>query len=646
MAKYGNFVYGGSTYGEVRKLAYSVEPMGVVVLSFSTAYVTWYSPSGTFTRIRLVRNQIGFPETSEDGVIVWEEYASEGTVSRSSITDGVDNPTSVGIVAGRPIYYSMFLFTDQKIWVNAGSVSDTVPRNHDSQRKMMDVLPRVYTSAIQSPLGVVDETTALYSFIDGVSLTYEQLLTELELLRPTHSTEITSHLLLPVETSNVGLDQEPNISIKNQKRLVREAFSLYSHRGQKLGLENYIESLTGYAPEVTVSSNLLLTPQDSTFYMSLGNWVFENATAEYTDEQVVSSLPSTVIDTVYSCKVTATNAFSMTLGNVSPITHGIPVKENTDYIASAKVKSPPSDGDTSITIHWYDNKGDYISSDFGPSVATNNTWKIASSSATSPAGATYVSLEISSNSDGQYYIDQVCMQLGDTVSYDEARAIDVFLLPNKTNYIKNPSFESNVTDGWTKTGLATVAQDVDVSDLSYSGVKSAKVTATGSWTFTSNTFPIEEGIYYTASGLIKTTTDITISFIARDLLGDVVESVDVYPLGTSIDWSRFQATDLVGSEAVTAVTYEVVFSGEAGTFYLDCIQFERGVAPSEYFDGSIPSNFGAIWDGVPDNSYSHLYVNKPFKVPRLSQTIGNWIPPNSFWRIRTYEQVEYTNLTV
>ena len=483
-------------------------------------------------------------------------------------------------------------------------------------------------------------------FIDGVSLTYEQLLTELELLRPTHSTDITSHLLLPVETSNVGLDQEPNISIKNQKRLVREAFSLYSHRGQKLGLENYIESLTGYAPEVTVSSNLLLTPQDSTFYMSLGNWVFENATAEYTDEQVVSSLPSTVIDTVYSCKVTATNAFSMTLGNVSPITHGIPVKENTEYIASAKVKSPPSDGDTSITIHWYDNKGDYISSDFGPSVATNNTWKIASSSATSPAGATYVSLEISSNSDGQYYIDQVCMQLGDTVSYDEARAIDVFLLPNKTNYIKNPSFESNVTDGWTKTGLATVAQDVDVSDLSYSGVKSAKVTATGSWTFTSNTFPIEEGIYYTASGLIKTTSNLTVTFIARDIEGIVVEDIDVYELGTSASWSRFQATDLISANAVTAVTYEIVFSGGAGTFYLDCLQFERGVAPSEYFDGSIPSNFGAIWDGVPDNSYSHLYVNKPFKVPRLSQTMGNWIPPNSFWRIRTYEQVEYTNLTV
>ena len=67
MAKYGNVTYGGTTYGETRKLAYSVEPLEIVVLSFSTAYVTWYSPTGTFSRIRLVRNQIGFAETAEDG---------------------------------------------------------------------------------------------------------------------------------------------------------------------------------------------------------------------------------------------------------------------------------------------------------------------------------------------------------------------------------------------------------------------------------------------------------------------------------------------------------------------------------------------------------------------------------------------------
>ena len=642
MAKYGNFVYGGATYGETRKLAYSVDPMDVVILSFSTAYVTWYSPSGNFSRIRLVRNQIGFPETSEDGVIIWEEYATEGTVSRSSFVDGVDNPDSIGIVSGRPIYYSMFLFTDQKVWVNAGKISDIVPGNHDAQKRVMDIIPKVYTSAIQSPLGVTDETSALYSFMDGISFTYEQLITELDLLRPVHSSDISSYLLLPVETANVGLDQEPNIPIKNQKRLIREAFYMYSHKGLKGGLETYAESLTGYAPTITVSPNLLLTVQDSTFYKSLGNWLFTNATAETTNAQVPAG-GTKIIDNIYSCKVTATGAFTMTLGGDAPITKGVPVKAGSEYTTSCQVKSPTSAGSITLTVKWYDGKATYISSSASTNTAANNTWKTVKVTATAPTDAVYAVLVITSSASGVYYIDEVCLQLGNTVAYDEARAITVFLDSNKTNYIKNPSFEVNATDSWTVNG-ATVTRDSDVSDLAYSGTKSAKIVATGAWTFTSNTFPITTGKYYTASGLAKTTANLTVSFIARDSMGDIVETVDTYLLGTFTNWAKFQATDLVG--ATTAVTYEVVFSGGSGTYYLDCLQFEKGISPSEYFDGSLPSNFGAVWEGVPDNSYTQLYVNKPFKVPRLALTMNDWVPPNSFWRLQTYDGVEYTNLTV
>lgn len=645
MAKYGNFVYGGATYGETRKLAYSVDPMDVVVLSFSTAYVTWYSPSGNFSRIRLVRNQVGFPETAEDGVVIWEEYATQGTVSRSSFIDGVDNPNSIAIVAGRPIYYSMFLFTDEKVWINAGKISDIVPGNHSSQKRFMDLIPKVYTSAIQSPLGVTDDSSALYRFIDGMSFTYEQFITELDLLRPVHSSDISSYLLLPIETANVGLDQEPNIPIKNQKRLIREAFYMYSRKGLKTGVETYVESLSGYAPTVTVSPNLLLTPQDSTFYNGLGNWVFGNATATASSEQVPASGDS-VIDNVYSCKLVApSNPFSMILGEDDPIRKGIPVNAGVEYTVSCKVKSPSSAGNVYLSIAWFDGTGTFIDSTSPVNTSANNTWKSISQTATAPANAVYAGLDLSSSATGTYYVDQVCMQLGNTAVYDEARAITVFLSPTKTNLIKNPSFEVNVTDGWTTSG-ATITQDVDVSDLVYSGSKSAKIVATGNWTLTSNTFPVVVGKYYTASGLAKTTSDLTATFIARDSLGNIVESVDVYPLGTMTNWMRFQVTDLINAYAETAVTYEIVFSGGAGTFYLDCVQFESGISASEYFDGSLPSQFGTVWEGTANNSFTHLYTNKPFKVPRVGLTINDWLPPNTMWRVNTYAGVEYTNLTV
>jgi hypothetical protein len=76
VAKYGNVTYGGTKYGQTPKLVYSVEPLTITVLEFTKVYVAWQSPSGDFSRIRLVRNQTGFPETAEDGVIVWDEFAT------------------------------------------------------------------------------------------------------------------------------------------------------------------------------------------------------------------------------------------------------------------------------------------------------------------------------------------------------------------------------------------------------------------------------------------------------------------------------------------------------------------------------------------------------------------------------------------
>lgn len=649
MAKYGNFLYGSAKYGVAPTLAYSVEPMDIVVLDFSRVLVSWNSPSGTFSKIRLVRNQIGFPETAEDGVIIWEENASEGSVSRSSFIDGEDNPSSVGIISGRPVYYGMFLFTGASIWVNAGYIADIVPSDHSAQKRIIDILPRVFTSDIQSPLGVPDETTALYAFLEGISFTYEQFLTELDLIRPRHNADISPHTLLPNEFFSYGFIPEPSISTKSQKVLLREALYLYSHKGLRSGLETYAESLTNYAPTITVSPNKLLTVQDSTFYNSIGSWQTSGCTLETSSAQVPVTTDY-VVDTIYSGKVTAVGSSYITLGADSPITKGIPITGDTDYTFSYKIKSPSSAGNTQMTVVWYDGQGEPIGSNFVmASVAANNTWKTSWENTTSPADAVYASLKITFSASGVYYVDQVYAEEGlntDNTSYKEARAVDIFLSPNKTNYIVNPSFEVNVTDGWTLSGSATAAQDTDISSEVYAGTYSAKITATGNWTYTTDAMPIENGIFYVASGFVKGTDDLTVTFIGKDSLGNVIENTDIYPLGTISDWSRFQAVDLTDANETEIVTYEIQFSGGAGTFFLDSIQFEKGVSASDYFDGTLPTEFGAVWEGTAHDSYTHLYVGKPYKVPRLANTLEDWLPPNTFWILRTYEGVEYTTLTV
>lgn len=646
MARYGSSYYGSSYYGATPKLAYSVEPMSLTVLSFTTAFISWQSPTGTFSRIRLLRNQNGFAEHAEDGVIVWEEYATEGEVSRYSFTDGEDNPSSIAITPGKPIYYTMFLFTDAKVWVDAGHISDIVPGNHDTQTKFINVLPRVFTSKEQSPFSEVDTTSALYSFIDGFAFTLDEFLTYIDLLRPSHSRFETPASIVESETTHFGLTYEPNLPTRNQKKLIREAIYMYNRKGTSLSLGTYVEAITNFAPEITVSSNLLLSPEDSTFYNSIGNWTATNATLSDTDVQVPET-GDNVIDTTYTCEIVATNSGTMSLGSSSPITLGVPVKGDTEYTYSSQVKSPTSAGNISLSVQWYDHQGASINTDTSTTISANNTWQQKSYTITSPEDAYYAVLKINYSAAGTYYVDQVCMQLGDTAVYDEARAISIFLNSNKVNLIKNPSFEDNTTDFWSLDGSATVAQDAEVSDKVYSGTSSAKVAATGEWSYTTDDIPVEVGNYYTFSMYVKSDADLNVTFIGKDSDGIPTGHTEVVTFDAQPEWVRITATDLMDIVNEPDVAfYSIELSGDTGDFYFDCAQFEVTPTVTDYFDGSLPSSFGAVWESTADNSVTHMYFNKDIKLQRLGQTLTDWLPMNTWWRVSTYAGLVYDNLTV
>jgi hypothetical protein len=646
VAKYGNVTYGGAKYGVTPKLAYSVEPMAITVIDFAKIRVSWQSPTGEFTKIKLVRNQFGFPENSEDGVAVWEEYATEGTVSRSDFLDGEDNLVQTPIVNGRQVYYTMFLFTDQKIWVNAGQITDMMPFNHGAHKKIMDIIPKVFTSDVQSPLGVTDEASALYSFMDGITFTYEQFLTQLDILRPQHSSEGIAFSTLAQNAFSVGLIPEPAIPVKNQKRLIREALYMYSHKGMEQGISAYAESLTGFAPTTTLSPNLLLSVQDSTFYESIGNWTATNATLTSSNEQVPSP-GSNVIDNVYTGKIVASAAGAMQLGNAAPITRGVPLLPDTEYIVSCKLKSPSSAGNITLAVKFYDRHGVITgTTQSSTAVAANNTWKSASKVFTTPTDSSYASIQISYSAAGTYYLDQVCIQLGDTVAYDEARAISVFLDSSKINYIKNPSFEVDDSD-WTVTG-AVFTQDAAVPTEGYSGNYSGKfVVATTGDIETDYDIPVTAGRYYTLSFYVSSDDSTAITGLVEffDENDNLLEELET-EFAITDSFSRVSMTALTDSGSEVSYAKVKIAFNDAGTYYVDLIQFERSQTATEYFDGSLPTEYGAVWEGTANSSYTHIYPNKPLKIPRLGKTLNDWIVPNTFWRLSTYDGVEYTNLTV
>jgi hypothetical protein len=649
MSKYGYSVYGYSKYGITPKLAYSVEPMDVNVIKFHEVYVSWQLPTGDFTRFRVVRNQNAYPETAEDGIIIYELLSTDGeslegnSTLRYDFYDGSDNPAQPGIAPGRNIFYRVFLYTTDDVWVKAGQISEVVPEDTGAITKMMDLLPRVLTSSVLSPLGVIQEDSELYQFLDGLAFSYEQMMTEIKLARPAHNLENSNYKTIPGEVLNLGLNSEANMPMIRQRALIREAIGLYSNKGTALGVANYSEALTGFAPTVTTSSNLMLSIQDSTFYESTGRWVSANATISSSDEMVPNNVDNS-IDLVYTLKViAATTSASISLGLDDPITQGIPIQPSTEYAYKANIKCPTSGGAT-LKIEYYDKNGTVISN-ITQAISATNSWQTISKTATSPSDASYVVLYVLFSTATTYYVDMIYVGATPFVEYDEARATTIQLAPTYENYVENPSFEVDDSN-WTLTGL-TFTQDADVPLVGYPGSSSGKFVAAGAWTLECDSvFPVETGIYFNVSHYMKspdmTTMDVTIELYDVDdnLVDTEVSSHEITDV-----WERAYTSILIPPDS-TAVYAKARHEGTAGTFYLDMVMAQDTYAPSDYFDGSMPELVGAIWEGTANASTSLYYPNKSTKILRLAQTLNDWMPMNSWWRITTPAELEYTNLDV
>jgi hypothetical protein len=622
--------------------------MGINVIQFNQVFVIWQLPTGDFTRFRVVRNQNAWPETSEDGVIIYEQNSLdgsslEGSVAASSFLDGVDNPNEIPLIEGRNVYYRVFLYTEDNVWVRAGQISDIVPENTGAITKMMDLLPRVLTSSVLSPLGVIDEASDLYKFLDGLAFSYEQMLTEIALARPSQSVDSSNYNTIPGEVLNVGLNPEPNLPVLRQRALIREAIPLYKSKGTTLGVAGYAESLTGFAPTVTVSPNLMLTIQDSTFYENTGRWVPTNATISSTDEMIPDNSDKS-IDLVYTLKViAATTSASISLGLNAPITQGIPIKPSTEYVYRAKIKCPTS-GNATLKIEYYDKDGTVISN-VTQAISATNSWQTVSKTNTSPSNASYVVLYVLFSTATTYFVDMVYVGATPFVEYDEARAVTISLAPTSENYVENPSFEVDDSN-WTITGL-TFTQDADVPLVGYPGSSSGKFVATGAWTMECDSiFPIETGIYFNVSHYMKsadmTTMDVTIELYDAD--DELVDS-EFSSHEVSNTWERSHTSILIPPDS-TAVYAKARHEGTAGTFYIDMVMAQDTFSPTDYFDGSMPELVGAIWEGTAHKSASLYYPNKSTKILRLAQTLNDWIPMNVWWRIETPAGLEYTNLDV
>jgi hypothetical protein len=736
MAKYQGAIYRGAYYGQTPRLVLSAEPMSAVALDYGQIVVDWTPPQGTFYKFRLIRNNDNFPESEQDGVVLYEQASTtnlSGAISRNTFIDGVDNlidsrtDNNVPIASGQFIYYAIWLFTSANTWVLSGRAYTLMPENKGTQKTLFNLLPKVYTSPEQSPTGVSDTSSDLYNFLQPFSFTYDQLLTYSELLAPSYGKKTTPPQLINLYANQLGLGPENGLPYKNRKKLIREASYLYKNKGTELGIKGYTESLTTWSPTLTISPNLMLDVQDSSFYKGIGRWTKTNGTLTSTSNKVgptgtnaidrnysgrfvtststvtfkerttnvakltlnaahgldigdaisvtgvdstfngnftVASVPTPTTFTYANTDINVTSTAAtgsvsktstMSLGRDNPVLNGIPVQPSTSYQFAYHAASD-SNGNLIAYVYWYDYLGVQIGTSVeGTGLGTTGVYQRLSQTVTSPSTAVYAGIRFVFTTQNSYNLDMIQFSPSATATtFDEARAIDLFVTPRTVNILKNPSFETNAT-GWTTNSSTT--RDNSTVPEGLPGAYSLRLSGQTNFSLSTicNTSPtvykLTQGNWYVFSLYMKAsaTSSLTMSIVADDDDSTSLESgTKVVPLTTS--WARQFVSVYVpeGLSTNNNITVTFTLSGTVGSgvnVWVDNAQFEQAFKPTDYFDGSLPQASGVFWSGTAHASYSYKYDNWTIKMARLLNTLKYWVPMNAPWRVTSYKGLEGTSAT-
>jgi hypothetical protein len=377
MGLYSAAKYGIDTYGRFSKLDYYAQPFISKAVDYTQVQLTWVQPSGEdISELRVLRSNDGFPETPEDGKVVyyWDTFSTE-----PQLTDFLDGTEPLNPVpSGKFVYYRIWVKTSFNVWRVAGDTVTLVPFKHasfapdktilvDTKNKLLDILPRVYTTATQSPIDEVDPNSELAIFLDAFAFELDIALTYADLLLPESNWQYVSPEILTLQSAQFGIELEPYVATKQQRKLVRNAITINQNKGTLKGIEAFVESYTGFAPTVTSSPNLVLSTQDSTFTNGVGFWkaVGDATIAPETTIVGVSDLVEPYIENNgYVAKVTVNQIGSKIVnGEDRPVTQGTPVSPGTSYIFSGYGKSSSGDMGVKGYVSWYDLDGNFIEVD-------------------------------------------------------------------------------------------------------------------------------------------------------------------------------------------------------------------------------------------------------------------------------------------
>lgn len=290
MSRYGLNPYALGYYGNTDAIPFVSTNFVARSENYGYIHLSWNSPYGQWSKIKLVRNTLGFPVNAWDGDVL--DIRKDGAYVAFKETDPTIFNDNFNLATNTFYYYSLFVFeTVNYTWVRVGDASAVSAKDYGYTDLMYNSLPDVYkVTSLNDPFSNLDNED-LYNFLSlfGFQLSLDHTYTNL--LTNRYDVETVGGALIPLLMQEFGIPYEPELGLQQARLLLKNAPHTLQEKGTKTGLKDYLKAYTNYgineastapnpnATSLTIGANIMLDYNDSSFEESIGHWASPNSTA-------------------------------------------------------------------------------------------------------------------------------------------------------------------------------------------------------------------------------------------------------------------------------------------------------------------------------------------------------------------------------
>lgn len=394
MAKYGVDFFGYPKYGSATLPIFRAEPRARCV-DYNLIEVSWDSPPGAWTNMRLVRNPNGPPVSVDDGAVILDEYRPGESFLDTNVS------------AGREYHYSVFVFASTTAsWIHAGSTSARCTINYGYTKQLWDRLPGLYKlESFQNLTANQVEDSVLRRFLSLFGFQLDTMRTDLDALLAVSEAADVPYAATAAMLRQLGFDPEPELGSRVTRQLAGNGLALYQGKGTALTLENLANIVTGWDCDIRLGHNLLLDDLDTMTSPGFGRW---RTDFDHLVVQARGNNPQTIValkgEGYIAVDPTADAYFTVAKKGRTGRLHSVPVVQGRTYLASVYARGT---GTASISIDWYASTGSRITfTDGSDTIALANNWSTRlTARGIAPPGARYAAIRVNAKNGPEIYFN-------------------------------------------------------------------------------------------------------------------------------------------------------------------------------------------------------------------------------------------------